>query len=51
MEQPPRPRPMGFPTGRGPAAVRRRIEAMEHVLNQLRKRTAPAPPVTLELAA
>jgi len=29
-----RPRPMGFPTGSDPAAVRRRIEAMEQVLER-----------------
>ncbi|HEY6817290.1 MAG TPA: DUF4112 domain-containing protein [Croceibacterium sp.] len=29
-----RPRPIGFPTGTDPAAVRRRIEAMEHVLER-----------------
>ena len=34
MDQPQRPRPMGFPTGSDPAAVRRRIEAMEQVLER-----------------
>ena len=34
MDHPQRPRPIGFPTGRDPAAVRRRIEAMEHVLER-----------------
>jgi len=34
MDQPQRPRPMGFPTGRDPAAVRQRIEAMEHALER-----------------
>ena len=34
MVEPQRPRPMGFPTGRDPAAVRQRIEAMEHVLER-----------------
>ena len=32
MEQPQRPRPMAMPTGRDPAAVRQRIEAMERML-------------------
>jgi hypothetical protein len=34
MDQPQRPRPMGLPTGRDPAAVRRRIEAMEQLLER-----------------
>lgn len=34
MDQPQRPRPMGFPTGTDPASVRRRIEAMEMVLER-----------------
>jgi hypothetical protein len=34
MNEPQRPRPMGFPTGSDPAAVRRRIEAMEHLLER-----------------
>ena len=38
MDQPQRPRPLnglgGFPTGRDPASVRQRIEAMEHVLER-----------------
>ena len=34
MDQPQRPRPMSFPTGTDPAAVRRRIEAMEHLLER-----------------
>ena len=34
MPEPQRPRPMGFPTGRDPAAVRQRIEALEHVLER-----------------
>ena len=34
MDEPQRPRPMGFPTGTDPAAVRRRIEAMEHLLER-----------------
>ena len=34
MDQPQRPRPMGFPTGRDPAAVRQRIEAMERLLER-----------------
>jgi len=32
METPQRPRPMGFPVGNDPAAVRRRIEALEELL-------------------
>src|SRR6187551_3610210 len=34
MDQPQRPRPMGFPTGSDPAAVRQRIEAMEQLLER-----------------
>jgi hypothetical protein len=34
MDEFQRPRPMGFPTGRDPAAVRKRIEAMEHMLER-----------------
>jgi len=34
MDQLQRPRPMGLPTGRDPAAVRRRIEAMEQLLER-----------------
>jgi len=34
MEQPQRSRPMGFPVGRDPLAVRQRIEALEHVLER-----------------
>jgi len=34
MDEPQRPRPMGFPTGSDPAAVRRRIEAMEQLLER-----------------
>jgi hypothetical protein len=34
MDEPQRPRPIGFPTGSDPAAVRRRIEAMEHLLER-----------------
>lgn len=34
MEQPQRPRPMGLPLGNDPAAIRRRIEALEHVLER-----------------
>ena len=46
------------PDGESPAVERDQTavlvgphEAMEHVLNQLRRRTGPTPPVTLELAA
>lgn len=34
MDQPQRPRPMGLPTGDDPAAVRRRIEALEELLER-----------------
>ncbi len=34
MEEPQRPRPMGLPLGRDAAAVRRRIEAMEQMLER-----------------
>ena len=34
MDQPQRPLPMGLPTGRDPVSVRRRIEAMEHLLER-----------------
>ena len=34
MEEPQRPRPMGLPVGRDPAAVRQRIEAMERLLER-----------------
>ena len=34
MEPIQRPRPMGLPVGRDPAAVRQRIEAMEHLLER-----------------
>ena len=34
MDQPQRPRPIGLPTGSDPASVRRRIEAMEMVLER-----------------
>jgi hypothetical protein len=34
MDPPQRPRPMGFPTGTDPASVRRRIEAMEQLLER-----------------
>lgn len=34
MDPPQRPRPLGFPTGTDPAAVRRRIEAMEQLLER-----------------
>jgi hypothetical protein len=34
MDQPQRPLPMGIPTGRDPVSVRRRIEAMEHLLER-----------------
>ena len=34
MEQPQRPRPMGLSTGRDPASVRQRIEAMENLLER-----------------
>ena len=34
MDQPRRPRPMTMPTGRDPAAVRQRIEAMERLLER-----------------
>ena len=34
MEEPQRPRPMGLPTGRDPAAVRQRIEGMERLLER-----------------
>jgi len=34
MDQPQRPRPMGLPTGTDPASVRRRIEAMEQLLER-----------------
>ena len=34
MVEPQRPRPMGLPTGKDPAAVRQRIEAMENLLER-----------------
>jgi hypothetical protein len=34
MDPPQRPRPMGFPSGTDPASVRRRIEAMEQLLER-----------------
>lgn len=34
MDAPQRPRPMGFPVGNDPAAVRRRIEALEQLLER-----------------
>ena len=34
MDQPQRPRPMGMPIGNDPASVRRRIEAMEQLLER-----------------
>jgi hypothetical protein len=34
MDQPQRPLPMGLPTGRDPVSIRRRIEAMEHLLER-----------------
>jgi len=34
MDEPQRPRPMGFSTARDPASVRQRIEAMERVLER-----------------
>jgi hypothetical protein len=34
MDEPQRPRPMGLPVGRDPAAVRQRIEAMERLLER-----------------
>ena len=34
MMEPQRPRPMGLPMGRDPVAVRRRIEAMEELLER-----------------
>ena len=34
MVEPQRPRPMGLPTGKDPAAVRHRIEAMENLLER-----------------
>ena len=34
MDQSQRPRPMGLPTGTDPASVRRRIEAMEQLLER-----------------
>ena len=34
MDEPQRPRPMGLSTGRDPAAVRQRIEAMERLLER-----------------
>jgi len=34
MDEPQRPRPMGLTAGRDPAAVRQRIEAMEHLLER-----------------
>jgi hypothetical protein len=34
MDEPQRPRPMGLPTGTDPASVRRRIEAMEQLLER-----------------
>ena len=34
MDEPQRPRPMGLPVGRDPAAVRRRIEGMEQLLER-----------------
>ena len=34
MESPQRPRPLGLPVGRDPAAVRQRIEAMEQLLER-----------------
>ena len=34
MDRPQRPQPMGFPVGSDPAAVRRRIEALEQLLER-----------------
>jgi hypothetical protein len=34
MDEPQRPRPMGLPVGRDPAAVRQRIEALEQMLER-----------------
>src|SRR5690606_1563156 len=34
MDELPRPRPLGFPTGSDPVSVRRRIEAMEQLLER-----------------
>jgi hypothetical protein len=34
MDVPQRPRPLGFPTGNDPHSVRRRIEALEHLLER-----------------
>ena len=34
MDEPQRPRPMGLPVGRDPAAVRQRIESMERLLER-----------------
>ena len=34
MDRPQRPQPMGFPVGNDPAAVRRRIEAVEQLLER-----------------
>jgi hypothetical protein len=34
MDPPQRPRPMGFPSGTDPASARRRIEAMEQLLER-----------------